>query len=130
MAKETKEQRAEREAREKEVAEEAYKEYLKTVPNRLMEAQTLAHSLGVSTHITLDRTGPLVNFFDDNENLDETCGYQTTEWELEYLERRLKEIKEKQNARKSRYNLAETVWNRLSKEEKTAIKEFSHLFKG
>ena len=124
MARETKEQRDLREAQEQAAAEAALAEYLRTVPKRLMNAQALAQSLGISVNVSLTEAGPCVNFCDDDAMIDELLTYQTEEWELEDLERKLRELKQAQDDRRARVALAQDVWkNRLTEAERIALKE-------
>ncbi len=126
MAKETKEERALREEDEARRADIARRAYLATVPKRLMDAQALALKVGVDVTVALTETGPSVRFFhDDNPYISDTVTYQVEEWELECLEKNLQTIKDEQDAAQSRLKLAQDVWaNKLSHEEKSAIKEF------
>lgn len=123
MARETKEQRAERDARERQVLEDERQEYLKTVPARLAAAEQLARSLGISTKITLTEGGPNVHFRDDNSGFDDFANYLIDEWELEDLEGRLASLKRAQEERAARRVLAQTVWDRCTPEERVALKE-------
>lgn len=126
MARETKEDKQARVQREEAEAAVALAAYRATIPNRLMIAQAMAQEVGITTTITLSSTGPVVNF-KDNEHLDETISYTTDEWELEYLERTLREKKEAQDGRIRRRGIAQDVWShKLTLEEKTALKENIH----
>ena len=98
MARETKEEKAIREAREQAKSEAALEAYLQTVPKRIMDAQALAQSLGITTSVSLATNGPIVNFYDPNNQVDDYLTYHTDEWELEYLERKLRDIKEERDA--------------------------------
>lgn len=124
MARESKEERLAREAREQAAVEATLEAYLLTVPKRLMDAQALAQNLGVNTNVSLTATGPSVHFFDEASVIDVTLTYQTEEWELESLERKLREIREEKDARIARLALARDVWkNKLSETERAALKE-------
>jgi hypothetical protein len=124
MARETKEEKLAREAREQATAEAALEAYLQTVPKRLMDAQALAQSLGISVHVGLTENGPLVSFHDYNHAIDDRLTYQCDQWELESLERSLLAIKEEQEAKASRLEIARDVWaNKLTEIEKFALKE-------
>lgn len=124
MPKETKEQRAERLAREQEAAELALAEYTKSVPARLAAAENLARKLGISTKITLTEGGPSVHFYDDQSEFDHFLTYQVERWELEWIEEKLSKLKQEQDDKLARRQLAEDVWvNKLSSEERFAIKE-------
>lgn len=131
MARETKEERAARLAREEAAAQAALEAYYATVPKRLMEAQALANSLCVSTSISLGTSGPIVHFEYDSEKykcfIDYTLTYQTEEWELESLETQLRDLKEKIDKEAARLKVAQDSWGRLQPLERIVIKEFIHL---
>lgn len=133
MARETKEERAERLAREEAAAQAALEAYFATVPKRLMEAQALANSLYVSTSVTLGPDGPIVHFEYESEKyksyIDATLTYQTEEWELESLEQRLRELKESIDAEKQRFAYAQAIWTTLSETDRKALKEFIHTLR-
>lgn len=131
MAKETKEQRINREALEANERLFATANYRASIPGRLMVAQALAQEVGITTDIRLTETGPSVRFYDiHNELLNETMCYTSEEWELEYLERRLREIKAEKDGKAARRTIAEDVWNRiLTDSERVAIKENIHYLK-
>lgn len=127
MARESKEERQAREALEQAAAEKALEAYLLTVPKRLMDAQALAQSLGVGVNVSLIETGPRVHFYDESNVIDDTLTYQTEEWELEYLERKLRDMKIDQDARVYRRGIAEDAWkNKLTETERAALKENIH----
>lgn len=130
MPKETKEQREERLAREEAAAQAALEAYYASVPKRLMEAQALANSLYVSTSVNLGPSGPIVHFEYESEKyksfIDDTLHYQSEEWELEGLERRLQDLKEQVENEKQRYRAAESVWSNLSTADRQVLKEFIH----
>lgn len=123
MARETKEERQAREAQEQARAEAALAAYLLTVPKRLMDAQALAQSLGVGVNVRLTETGPSVHFYDESKVIDDTLTYQTEEWELEYMERKLRDMKIDQEAKIYRRGVAQDVFATLSREQKEAIIE-------
>lgn len=133
MPKETPQQRAERLAREEAAAQAALEAYYASVPKRLMEAQALANTIYVSTSVTLGPGGPIVHFEYESEKykvfIDSTLTYQSEEWELESLESRLQELKEKIEDEKRRYKAAESVWATLSAGDRQYLKEFIHLLK-
>ena len=115
---------------EKEAAAAKYKADL---PKRMMEAQALAQRLGVTTDVELTAIGPQVSFrCDNNEDkwyIDEVIGYDTEEWELEYLEGKLATIKEAQDAREERRQCAQSAFNNLSDDQKACLKEFIHYMR-
>ena len=124
MARKLKEERDARLAQEQAAAEAALAAYLLTVPKRLMDAQALAQNLGVSVNVSLTETGPSVHFYSEASVIDDTLTYQTEEWELEYLERKLHALREEKDARTARLTLARDVWkNRLTETERAALKE-------
>lgn len=127
MAKESKEQRAERLAAEQAAAELALAEFRKSIPKRMLEAQVLAEKLGVSSHLVLTAIGPKLVFNDDHNGFyDDEIHYESDEWEIENIEGKLKEIQVEQDAKAKRYILAKETFEKLSKEERVALKEFIH----
>lgn len=115
---------------EKEAAVAKYKAEL---PKRMMEAQALAHRVGVSASVELTEIGPQIAFHCDNDAdkwyIDEVIGYDTEEWELEYLENKLKTIKDTQDAREARRAFAQSTFSNLTDEQKACIKEFINFLK-
>ena len=106
--------------------------YKASIPKRMMDAQALASILGgVAVHLKLTETGPSVRFEYENHRskiwIDDTITYDTEEWELECLEAKLMEIKVARDACEARLIVAQGAWNRLSDEERAAIKEH-HLY--
>ena len=101
--------------------------YKATIPKRLMDAQAMACHLGVSTHVSLTETGPSVRFeCEDHTNkiyIDDIITYNTEEWELESLERKLNELKKAQDEYNDRRIVANMVWDKLTPDQKHAIKE-------
>lgn len=133
MARETREERAERLAREEAAAQAALEAYYATVPKRLMEAQALANSLQVSTSVRLGPDGPIVHFEYESEKyksyIDSTLTYQTEEWELDSLEGQLRGLKEKIDEEAARLQVAKDAWEKLLPFEKTVIKEFIYMLR-
>lgn len=128
MARETKEERIAREAREERQRAEERAAYLATVPNRLLVAHALAREVGVSVDLQLTAVGVNVRFYEEDGILDDTLNHTSEEWELESLERRLSEKKAEKEAIIRRRSIAEDVWaNRLTVEEKVALKENIYL---
>lgn len=101
--------------------------YKAGLPKRLMDAQALASSCGVATHVELTANGPSVRFeYEDHSRksyIDEKLTYQSEEWEVECLEGHLRALKAERDAAAARLVLAQSVFNRLTDEEKVAIKE-------
>ena len=101
--------------------------YKETVPKRLMDAQALANQLGVATSVELTATGPSVNFrCEDHVNniyIDDIITYDTEEWELESLEGKLKDLKKAQDEYADRRIVANAVWDKLTPDQKRAVKE-------
>lgn len=125
MVRETKEQREFRRIEEEKQAQAALEAYLASVPKRLMDATALAQAVGVSTNIKLGESGPFVHFRDESSRFDETIHYGTEEWELEYLEEKLRTLMAEQVARKERRLRADDVWkNKLTDDDRAVIKEF------
>jgi len=109
---------------EKAAADAVYKAGL---PKRLMDAQALAGSCGVATHVELTATGPSVRFeYEDHSHksyIDETLTYKSEEWEVEFLEGKLRDLKALRDAAAARLLLAKTVFAKLTDDEKIALKE-------
>ena|ERR1017187_6512136 len=101
--------------------------YKASLPKRMMEAEALASHLGIAVHVSLTATGPSVRFeredHHNNSYIDTTITYETEEWELECLEGTLKKLKDEKDAYDARRVVANGVWDRLSDEEKIALKE-------
>jgi len=129
MPRETKEERVAREAREESERLAATAVYRASIPGRLMVAQALAQEVGITTDIRLTATGPSVRFYESDGILDETVCYTTEEWELEHLERILREKKDEKDARIARRELAQKTFDSLSTEQKTALKENIHYLR-
>jgi hypothetical protein len=142
MATLTKEQRAEKRAeriaaqaieQQRLDAEEAVRraELLKVLPKRLMDAQALASSLGLSVEVSLSEYGPVVQFGGPDEpgDIDTELTYQSEIWEVEWLEKKLQSLKEEQDARAARRELAQRVFSLLDTDAKAAVKEFIHYLK-
>lgn len=133
MARETKEERLVREAQEQADAELALAEYRASIPKRLLEAQVLAQQLGVNVRLGLTATGPTAQFEYESERdkicIDETITYETEQWELEYLEDRLRQIKQIQENQRIRQKLAQDAFDRLSAVEKSVVKEYIHALR-
>ncbi len=129
MAKETKEERAEGERRRREIAERAQAAFRLTLPKRMMDAQALATTLGLSVNISLTPIGPSMSIFSDDRNDDFFEGeinYESEEWQVDHLDESLQRRKEKKEAAEARLALAKTVFAKLTQEEKDALKEFIH----
>jgi hypothetical protein len=129
MARETKEERILREAHERARAEDALEKYLASVPKRLNDAHIMARNLGISVNVKLTEDGPSVHFRDEKEIFNDTLTYQTEEWELESLERKLRELNDENVARAARVSMAQEVFATLSKEQKAAIKENIYMLR-
>jgi len=122
MARETKEQKELRRAAEEHAALIAKQAFRESMPERLVEIQRLAMSVGIRTEVRLTGFGPEVRF-NDNDGIDETLSYNSEEWEVESLVRRLNETKAEQDARAARHKLAQDLFNTLTAEQKLALKE-------
>lgn len=133
MPRETREKRAERLAQEKAAEQEAFEKYLQTVPKRLMDAQALAQSVGVSVKVELEADGPVVHFEYESGDIttffDDRMTYHSPQWELENLEERLAKLKRKIEERDERLRFANTVWERLSTSERAVVKEFIYMLR-
>jgi len=101
------------------------------VPKRMALLTSLAEQVGVTVKLKLTEKGPEIHFFikDPNHNFSETLTYESDEWDIEWMEMKVQEIKEEQDAREARRNLAKTAFSKLSDEEKAALKEFIHYLR-
>lgn len=99
--------------------------YRATVPKRMMDASALARSLGVHVNISLLYDSPVAEFtfYHDGWTSEDSITYTTEEWALRALEMQLQEMKAKQDAKEARRKLAQDIYDKLSTEEKAALKE-------
>lgn len=113
------------------IEEKAAREtFLAGLPLRLLNAQALARSLGtVDVTVSNKDAGLSVSFRQSkNPYLDTTITMDSDEWNMDELERELVDIKRAQDEYQARYQLARSVWNRLSDTEQSVIVEFiAHL---
>lgn len=128
MARETREQKQERLAREMAKQDADRTEFLKTVPARLSAARDLALNLGVTSSLALTPTGPVVSFRHDGKDcyIDADLTYECEEWELAGVENDLNSIRQAIEARAQRHQLAKDTFASLTQEQKAAVKEFIH----
>lgn len=101
--------------------------YKAGLPKRLMDAQALAGSCGVATHVELTAKGPSIRFeYEDHSNkfyIDEILTYHSEEWAVEFVEGNLRDLKATHDAIAARSLLAQSIFNKLTDEEKIALKE-------
>jgi len=123
MTKETAKERQARIASE-EAARRAI--FLAGLPARIFQIKNEALRLQIAFMVDVDELGTKLIFSDDDNGFyDDVISYKSEEHEVEWVERKLREINEAQEARKRRWNIAQDVWNnKLTKEEKAALKEF------
>lgn len=131
MARETKEQRELRRIEEARLEEAAKLAFKASLPARLMQLQAVSPAAGVNTRVSLTASGPCIEFTCQEYNNEgfyfkEELSYESEEWQVEYVERRLREFKEEIDARDARRALAESTWNSLPAADRQAIKEFIH----
>lgn len=129
MARETKEQRELRNAEMTRLEEAAKLAFKAAMPARLMQLQADASGAGVNTRVFLTSTGPGIEFtryeYDNKgSSFEEELNYDSEEWQVEHVERRIREFKEEIEARAARKVMAEEVWKGLRAEQKAAIAEF------
>jgi hypothetical protein len=105
-------------------AEDQRAAFLVTVPKRLMNAQALALSLGVSANVRASDTGAVVSFYDSNSLIDSNLGFDCEEWELGYIENLLTSLKNTRDRRDQRLALATAAWARIDTADQPLIKEF------
>jgi len=108
-------------------AQAALEKFKAELPKRIMNAQALASALGIHTGITLSERGPLVHFYNEDKDnkiyIDDTLSYDSDEWEVEILERSLDEVRAIKEESKRRMEVAQSVYNRLTDDEKQCLKE-------
>lgn len=101
--------------------------YKAGLPKRLMDAQAMACSCGVAVHVELTTKGPSVRFeYEDHSHkiyVDEILTYHSEEWEVECVEGKLRDLKVAQDAATARQLLAQSIFNKLTDEEKIVLKE-------
>lgn len=124
MARETKEERAERLRREQDDLAAAEAEFKQSIPKRMLELQCAAQIEGVSVNVKLTETGPMVSFYDDNSGIDTDLTYQSVEWEFDSLEREIGELKSCREAAERRLAQARDVWSKLTTDDQKVLKEF------
>ena len=95
----------------------------------MMEAQALAGEVGVDTRVALTPTGPEVFFIWRNHETDYTMedsiSYESEEWQVDYVETKLRDLKTAILAARMRKQIAQDVWaNKLTETEKACVKEF------
>ena len=107
--------------------------FREALPKRLMDAQALAGSIGVATHVELTATGPSIRFEYENHSkdiyFDHILTYQSNEWEIDGLEKLLQRITDMQAECKVRMAYAKNVFDKLTDEEKSCMKEYIHYLK-
>jgi hypothetical protein len=122
---------AEAEAKRK-AEEEAYRvAFRKSVPWRLAALKEFAEQVGVTTELSLTSSGPQVRFFNEGKirNFDETLTYDSDEWDIEWMETQVGDLRREQDAREARRALATSAFDKLSLEEQVALKEFIHYLR-
>jgi hypothetical protein len=129
MARETKEEKQLRIAAEEHLALIQKQNFRAAMPAKLMQLQADASAAGVNTRVSLTASGPTVEFtryeYDNKgSNFEEELSYDSEEWQVEWVDRRLREFKEEIDARAARKALAEEVWKGLRAEQKAAVVEF------
>lgn len=126
MARETREERAVREARERAEEEARVLSFRKTLPKRLKEIQDKAVLVGVYSDVALTETGPVVAFRSDDGHISTELTYESEEWEVTWFEEVLQKRKEAQEAAKARKQMARDHFYSLSQELREALKENIH----
>lgn len=125
MAKETPEERIARQIISEATRKEAFRA---TLPARMISIQILAKEIGnISTEVTLRTTGPCLRVWENGEGyLDEQIHSDSEDWEVDHIEQVLKGKKVEVDAQKARRIVAMTVWNKLTSEERVAVRENLH----
>lgn len=125
MAKETREQRTLREAREAEQALVEREAFRQTMPERLSKLVDRYKSIGVYPDIKLMESGPRVLFDHEGEfYVHSYLTYDSDHWEVEAVEQAVEEECSRREFAKQRFALAGVAWAKLSKDEQSAIREF------
>ena len=128
MVKETKEERQLRREREAAAEQQALIEFRAGLPKRIFEAQALASTIGVCATVVLTPDGPSVTFSwheeGDQYSTEETVNYYADEWRIDYIERKLQEIKETQEENKRKLVRAKEIMNGLDDYDKDCLKKY------
>jgi hypothetical protein len=106
--------------------EEDRKNFQATLPSRMLHLQAMAKEIGnMSSEVTLIPSGACLRIWENSHIglFDQTISYDSEEWEIEYTERILGEKKKAVDERAARFKLAKVIWDKLSVEEKAAVKE-------
>ena len=107
-------------------------EFRATLPARIADIHELAKGLGVRTEVRLTATGPEVLFeydgTEENVYINDVLTYSSKEDSVAFVDERLKEIRAAREVKNARKVLASNAWNKLTDEEKAAIKEFRFSF--
>jgi len=124
MAKLTKEEKAA--LLEKQLAEDlkAAAEFRQSMPKRLFELTAAAQAEGVRVETNLTETGPEVKFYFTEGYDADVITYETEFWIVESVEDHVSKIRQSRIDREARKILARTAFNKLTEEEKSALKEF------
>lgn len=127
MAKLTAEQRRVLREQEEEEARQAKIAFRASMPARLKKITELAKEVGVDYTISLTDSGVVVTINrEKNPYMDYTLSYESDQWEVEDAESSLQYIRREIEARIERQALAKGAWEKLSYDEKNAVKEFIH----
>ena len=127
MPRETKEQKELRRVAEEHSAMLANQEWLKGLPKRIFEAQSMASMItGITVITSLAPTGPIIQFQNQEPYIDTTLTYQSEKWEMENLEEILLKIKAQKVAFKLQALRAQEIFGSLSSEDKVALRTHIH----
>ena len=128
MARETAQQRREREARAEAQRAAERAAFLEKVPEIIRDIKVRMDLLGISYELNLDSRGRpylMINYENGSESIYETClNYDTEEWEFTSIQDKLTEIREAREAAVARFELAKSVFKALKPEEQNALREF------
>ena len=132
MARKTKEEKlAEKAAYEEELRIEE-EEFRKTVPALIAGYVIRAGLADIEAHVRLEDSGPVVFFRYQMRDytlpsIESALSYTSQRWEIEYVGERITAIEQMQAEIAARKQLAQTAFDKLTDEEKKALKEFHYL---
>jgi hypothetical protein len=123
MARLTKEERQRQAELERLAAEAEEAEFRKELPKKLSQLVDDARFEGVHVDIALKENGPCVSFYFNSREPD-ILSYESEKWIVEDAENRIAAIKAHRIAEAAKIDLARSAFNRLSKDEQVALREY------
>lgn len=99
-------------------------EFELTIPKRMVEIQALASKLAISTRIELTDNGPILFIYlREGADDEESISYKSEIYEVKYIEDVLERLKNEKEEKAIRFSIAQSVWSKLTVEERVALKE-------